>query len=84
MNTIEFESTIKGNMLEIPAQFTNHISGHQYAKIILMLPEKKISPTKKNIKNRLIEIGKHCASLPLSDNRTPDEILGYNHQGIPA
>jgi hypothetical protein len=47
MNTIEFESTIKGNMLEIPAQFTNHISGHQYAKIILMLPEKKISPTKK-------------------------------------
>ena len=29
---------------------------------------------------KLLEIGRDCASLPVLDNRTPDEILGYNDQ----
>ncbi len=31
----------------------------------------------------LMEIGRHCASLPDFDTRTPDEILGYDEYGVP-
>lgn len=31
---------------------------------------------------RLIEIGRHCASLPDLDPRTPDEIAGYDETGM--
>jgi hypothetical protein len=30
-----------------------------------------------------MEIGRHCASLPLLDSRPADEILGYDKNGIP-
>jgi antitoxin VapB len=33
--------------------------------------------------NELLEIANHCASLPVLDNRTPDEILGYDEIGLP-
>ncbi len=33
---------------------------------------------------RIMEIGRHCASLPLLDDRTPDEILGYDENGLPT
>ena len=31
----------------------------------------------------VMEIGRHCASLPLLDRRQPDEILGYDGNGLP-
>ncbi len=31
----------------------------------------------------LMEIGRHCSSLPLLDGRPADEILGYDDKGIP-
>jgi antitoxin VapB len=33
--------------------------------------------------NELDEIALHCASLPVLDNRTPEEILGYDETGVP-
>jgi antitoxin VapB len=30
-----------------------------------------------------MEIARHCASLPLLDTRTPDEIMGYDENGLP-
>ena len=32
----------------------------------------------------LLRIGRECAALPLLDNRTPEEIIGYDQQGLPA
>jgi len=32
---------------------------------------------------RIMEIGRHCASLPVLDDRTPDEILDYDETGVP-
>ncbi len=29
---------------------------------------------------KLLKIGRDCASLPVLDHRTPDEVLGYNNQ----
>jgi antitoxin VapB len=34
-----------------------------------------------NLAEQLMEIGRHCASLPDLDNRAADEILGYNEHG---
>jgi len=31
----------------------------------------------------VMEIGRHCASLPLLDRRQPDEILSYDKTGLP-
>jgi antitoxin VapB len=30
-----------------------------------------------------LEIARHYSSLPILDNRSPDEILGYDEHGIP-
>ena len=31
----------------------------------------------------VMEIGRHCASLPLLDARSADEIIGYDENGLP-
>ena len=32
---------------------------------------------------KLMEIGRRAAALPVYDDRTPDEIIGYDENGIP-
>jgi antitoxin VapB len=36
-----------------------------------------------NLIEDVMEIGRHCAALPLLDPRGPDEILGYDKNGLP-
>jgi len=31
----------------------------------------------------IMEIGRHCASLPLLDRRSADDIIGYDESGLP-
>ena len=38
----------------------------------------------RRLADELDEIAQHCASLPVLDQRAPDEILGYNAQGLPS
>ncbi len=38
----------------------------------------------KSLAEDLLRIGKECAALPVIDNRSPDEIIGYNLNGAPA
>lgn len=33
--------------------------------------------------DELDEIARHCAGLPTQDERSPDEILGYDARGLP-
>jgi antitoxin VapB len=40
--------------------------------------------TKRRLADELEEIAKHSASLPVLDDRTPDEILGYDEDGLPS
>ncbi len=35
------------------------------------------------LKEALLVIGKRCADLPNQDTRSPDEILGYDSDGLP-
>jgi antitoxin VapB len=36
-----------------------------------------------NLIEDVMEIGRHCAALPRLDPRRPDEILGYDRNGLP-
>ena len=38
----------------------------------------------RSLADELCEIGRHCASLPVLDPRTPDEIVGYDENGLPT
>ena len=39
---------------------------------------------RRSMADRLDEIAKHCGALPVLDKRSPDEILGYDEQGLPT
>ena len=45
--------------------------------------KEKVSQTV-SIKEALLQISRECAALPLLDQRSPDEIIGYTHQGVPG
>lgn len=38
---------------------------------------------KRHLVDELEEIADHAASLPVLDERTPDEIIGYDEHGLP-
>ena len=38
----------------------------------------------RRLADELDEIAKHCASLSVIDDRQPDEIIGYDAQGLPG
>ena len=86
MNALEFETDITGDTVKIPTHLLNRIPAHKQVKIILLLPEEKedhCDIQHVDLKSELLEIGKNCAALPLLDSQTPDEILGYDKNGLP-
>ena len=42
-----------------------------------------LTPEQKRMRDRIIEIGKHCASLPVLDPRPMDKLLDYDEDGLP-
>lgn len=57
--------------------------------ITIALRERLVREERKRHNNRslaaeLMEIGRHCSSLPVLDPRTSDEILGYDENGLPS
>jgi antitoxin VapB len=39
--------------------------------------------SRRRLADELDAIAKHCASLPVLDTRSADEILGYDERGVP-
>ena len=39
--------------------------------------------TNRRLADELDELALHCARLPVRDARVPDDILGYDEQGLP-
>jgi antitoxin VapB len=42
------------------------------------------STPKTGLAERLMAIGREVAAMPVLDDRTPDEILGYDENGLPT
>ena len=40
--------------------------------------------TGRSMADDIMEISRHCASLPVYDTRTEDEILGFDEFGVPT
>lgn len=38
----------------------------------------------RSLADELDEIARHCAKLPVLDARSPEEILGYDEDGLPS
>ena len=38
---------------------------------------------RRRLQDELREIGRRCSQLPTFDDRSPDEILGYDERGLP-
>jgi antitoxin VapB len=52
-------------------------------RLARLQPQK--GPRKQTLLERdLLQIAKECATLPDLDTRTPDEILGYDAEGLPS
>ncbi len=47
-------------------------------------PRPETPPGREGLAERLMEIGRHCAAHANKDDRTPDEILGYDENGLPS
>jgi antitoxin VapB len=45
--------------------------------------EKSKRTQHQDLAEQILRIGRECASLPILDDRSADEILGYNEQGLP-
>lgn len=45
--------------------------------------EERKEQTVESLVEDIMEIGRHCAALPLLDGRSPEEILGYGEDGLP-
>lgn len=43
----------------------------------------RLERTKRRLADELEEIAEHCASLPVLDGRSAEEILGYDESGLP-
>lgn len=40
--------------------------------------------SRRSVRDEILEISRRCAALPRLDGRTPDEILGYDEDGLPS
>ena len=43
----------------------------------------RLERTSRRLADELEEIAEHCASLPVLDDRTAEQILGYDESGLP-
>ena len=84
MQALEFETDISGDTLQIPTHLLSQLSERKHVKIILLLPEECHQSNEIDLKTEILKIGKNCASLPLLNSGTPNEILGYNNSGLPT
>ncbi|MCK5719677.1 MAG: hypothetical protein KAH84_06965 [Thiomargarita sp.] len=84
MYAVEFETDISGNTVQIPTHLLSRIAKHRHVKIILLLPEEVNTAHKIDLKSEILKIGKNCSSLPLLDDRTPNDILSYDNNGLPT
>jgi antitoxin VapB len=45
--------------------------------------EERKEQTVESLVEDVMDIGRHCASLPLLDARHPNDIIGYDENGLP-
>jgi antitoxin VapB len=68
----------------------SHYTGESVTQAVLTAMRERLEREKEklsqavSLKEEILRIGQECAALPVLDQRTPEEILGYNQHGVPA
>jgi len=83
---------IKDEVIHAKAKELARLSGKSITKAVGEAIEARLEQLRNEARRqaddglaeRLMAIGRHCASLPVLDERTPDEILGYDEHGLPT
>ena len=61
-------------------------TGETFTQAVLNALQERINKEKQknavSLKDELLQLGKECSALPVLDNRTPEEILGYDDNGV--
>ncbi|MFN8469931.1 MAG: type II toxin-antitoxin system VapB family antitoxin [Caldilineaceae bacterium] len=77
--------------LRIDTPEADHLAkyiGESVANAVIVALRERLERKKRRgqptLAEELVRIGKECAALPALDNRTADEILGYDDNGLPA
>ena len=79
MQALEFESSVTGNTLKIPAHLMQRVPEHSRVKVIMLMEEEPEETSGSDLKQRLLAISRRCAALPSQDDqKSMDEILGYD------
>jgi antitoxin VapB len=81
--------SIKNDEADRLARELAELTGESITEAILLslrerLERKRAARDNRPLADRLMEIGQHCASLPVLDDQTPEEILGYDDNGLPT
>jgi hypothetical protein len=54
---------------------------------VLLVADESVQPQRLALEQRraaIEEISRRCAALPVLDSRSPDEMLGYDQNGLPT
>jgi antitoxin VapB len=65
-----------------------HATGESVTDAVLRALRERLSREREkgpnsNLRDRLRAIRKRCSALPVLDNRSPEEIVGYDDHGLP-
>lgn len=64
-----------------------HETGEGLTEAVIVALRERLARTRRSRRSGLaaeiLRIGKECAALPVVDARSPDEILGYDADGMP-
>ena len=81
---------IKNDEAHKYAKELSRITGESITEAVTRVLREALDRTNADEKERtsrvtqeLDDIALHCSSLPILDDRSPDEILGYNDIGVP-
>jgi antitoxin VapB len=64
-------------------------TGETLTQVVITALRERLEREERQVQNvelrveEVMAIGKHFAALPLLDQRSPDEILGYDEYGLP-
>ncbi len=81
--------SIKNDEADRLARELTELTGESLTDAVVISLRERLIRKRAHLDNRpmaerLMEIGRQCASLPVLDDRTPDEILGYDENGLPT
>ena len=80
---------IRNTKTEVLAATVAKITGETKTEAVTIALQERLTRLERQSKSRrladeLNEIALHCAALPIYDDRSADEIIGYDERGLPT